>query len=760
MAGAWIQMTETWIQTCVFALMLLHRSQLILIIVLFTFIAVSGNPLAKTETQEKLWGPAWVGNIMDWNVRDQFDRVITGHEWDFHSGGIDFGPAGDWNDHGRIERHGDKTCVVSYSILFDVADKLAYDLDEEVTLEVLFDTRVTDGYIFSADSVATPYTFSKKLEVNNDRRWQWETIKIDRARFSNRREGGADFQIASYAANLYHNHGKPTVSVCDVKITRSHKTERPSNYGVFSLTIKDENGKPTAARVGLYDKTGKSPLPSDDATLINMIGDDARQVNMVIHQEYDFWPGKGRIIFYADGAYRSKLPTGEYQLVLTKGPEYRIINQNITVRANIKNEVQITMNRWRDMPAEGWYSADHHIHNPRVNLEADKRIMQFVRAEDVHLASNLQSASPDNPHYYENRNYGKKGHYQEGNYFLISGQESPDTAELGHTIGLNTKKFHLAEEYNDYTEVAKEVQSDGGLFGYSHLPIYPMLNPQRGIAIFVPTSDIQFFEILQFGTFGGGLRLYYDFLNMGFKLLPLGATDFPFAALTGTERTYSQVSGNFKPQAWFDAYAKGHTFITTGPMLDLSVNGAPMGSELRLKVGDELFIEAEATINPDLDGLDRIELVIHGEVVTVVKASPDATAVTLSHKLTLEDSLWLAIRAYGRGKGEGGVDLSQQGGFSLRTSEAHTAPVYVYVGNSQTFADKRKIQELIPFWQSEALAVGFQPVDYSLNEGRYDYTEADLKQEWNDELPTLSKIIEQAIIKYDDILQKTLADKP
>ena len=731
-----------------------------LLVTFSILIVLSGHLVAKQETQEKLWGPAWVGNLMDWNARRQFDRVIAGHEWDFHSGGIDFGPAGDWHDHGRIERHGDKTCVVSYSVLFDVDDKLAYDLDEEVIIEVLFDTEVTDGYIFSADSVATPYTFSKKLEVAEDKRWHWETIKIERARFSNRREGGADFQIASYAANLYHNHGKPIVSVCDIKIHRSNKTEIPSSYGDFSLTIKDEKGKETAARIGIYDETGKSPLPSEDSVLINMIGDDARQVNMVIAQEYDLWPGKGRIIFYADGNYKARLPVGDYQLVLTKGPEYRIIDKKIKIKANKTNNIKVTMDRWRDMPAEGWYSADHHIHNPRLSVEADKRIMQFLRAEDVHLASNLQSASPDNPHYFENRAYGRKGQYQEGNYYLISGQESPDTAELGHTIGLNTKQFHLAHEYNDYTVVADGVKTDGGLFGYSHIPIYPMLNPHRGIAIFVPTSDIRFFEILQFGTFGGGLRLYYDFLNMGFKLLPLGATDFPFAALTGTERTYAKVDGHFTPQAWFEAYEKGHTFITTGPMLDMLVNGAPMGSELRLQVGDKLVIEAEASINPDLDGLDRIELVVHGEVVKVERSEPNSTSIKLSHTLTIEDSLWLAIRAYGRGKGEGRVELSQQGGFSLRTSEAHSAPVYVYAGKSQTFANKKKIQELIPFWQSEALAVGFQPVDYSLNEGRYDYTEEKLKQEWNDELPTLTKLIEEAILKYDEILQSTLGDRP
>lgn len=716
---------------------------------------------AKKATQHKLWGPAWVGNEMDWNPRGQFDRVITGHEWDFHSGSIDFGPVGEWEDHGRIEQHGTHTCVVAYSILFDVSDEIVYDLDETLTLRVLFDRRLTDGYIFSADAVSSPYTVDKKFEDAPAGRFVWETIEVERARFSNRREGGADFQLASYAANLYHNHGNSTISVCDVELIRSNPTPAYTEFGDVTINLQDEEGDLTAVRLGLYDETGKSPLPAEDATLINMIGDDTRQVTLTIHQEYDLWPGEGRVIFYADGLYRARLPVGEYQLVATKGPEYRIYEGRFNVEAGESKEITVRMERWTDMPKKGWYSADHHIHNPRLTVEADVRIMDFIDGEDIHLASNLQSASPDNPHYYENRAYGKKGWYEEKGRYLVSGQESPDTAELGHMIGLNTKKFHLAEEYNDYSKVAEAVKDeDGGLFGYSHLPIYPMLNPHRGLAIFGPTGNIDFMEILQFGTFGGGLRLYYDFLDMGIKMLPLGATDFPFAALTGTERTYAYIDGEFDPNAWFEAYSEGHTFITTGPMLTMSVNGKPMGSELRVKVGETLTIEASAEINPDYDGLDRLELVVLGEVVETAVAESGKTKISATFEIEVHDSMWVAVRAYGKGSSDGGVDLAQQGGFSLRTTEAHTAPVYVFAGKSRTFANKKKIQELIPFWQSEALAVGYQPTDYSLSEGRYDYTREDLEQEWNDELPTLLRIMEEAVIRYDEILRETIADQP
>jgi hypothetical protein len=62
-------------------------------------------------------------------------------------------------------------------------------------------------------------------------------------------------------------------------------------------------------------------------------------------------------------------------------------------------------------------------------------------------------------------------------------------------------------------------------------------------------------------------------------------------------------------QGWFDALKRGETFVTNGPMLEFTVNGKRMGSELRLKAGDKLTINATASINPDIDFLDSLELI-------------------------------------------------------------------------------------------------------------------------------------------------------
>ena len=50
-------------------------------------------------------------------------------------------------------------------------------------------------------------------------------------------------------------------------------------------------------------------------------------------------------------------------------------------------------------------------------------------------------------------------------------------------------------------------------------------------------------------------------------------------------------------------------------MLSFSVGAATMGGNAEIEPGESLLLLAEADVNPDLDELARLELVVHGEVV-------------------------------------------------------------------------------------------------------------------------------------------------
>ena len=97
-----------------------------------------------------------------------------------------------------------------------------------------------------------------------------------------------------------------------------------------------------------------------------------------------------------------------------------------------------------------------------------------------------------------------------------------------------------------------------------------------------------------------------------------------------------------------------------------------MGDELRVARGTPLVIEASARLNPEFDRLDRLELVVLGDVAAT--AAADGTdAVTLSHEMAAEGSLWIAVRAWG-GRQE-----------PRDMTVAHSAPIYVVVGDEPTW---------------------------------------------------------------------------
>ena len=56
-------------------------------------------------------------------------------------------------------------------------------------------------------------------------------------------------------------------------------------------------------------------------------------------------------------AATTRVPAGIYELILTRGPEYRLVRRKIDVRANETTTVGIALERYADLPGGGWYPA-------------------------------------------------------------------------------------------------------------------------------------------------------------------------------------------------------------------------------------------------------------------------------------------------------------------------------------------------------------------------------------------------------------------
>jgi len=122
-------------------------------------------------------------------------------------------------------------------------------------------------------------------------------------------------------------------------------------------------------------------------------------------------------------------------------------------------------------------------------------------------------------------------------------------------------------------------------------------------------------------------------------------------------------------------------YVTNGPFLEFHINGQEMGDEVRIPAGTELHLTARARLNPDVDRLDRLELVVEGAVVKTVQALGQ-DQVTLDMTLKADHSKWIAVRAFGSRQSDS------------NTTVAHSAPIYVIV-NGQPFWDRERVPQLV-----------------------------------------------------------------
>jgi hypothetical protein len=664
-----------------------------------------------------------------WETDPNILRTIA-LNFDFHGGRNTVA----YRQLGRVERRGERECLVGPHFLFDVDDRFAFDIDETVTLELLFDRTVSKGFSVSYDHAVNPVSLDFGFDTVADGRWQWHAVPLERARFANRKYWNTDFSVAAPNAQLppADYRREQEIALCGIRLRRADRpTATQAPPGRIELRITNERGELETVRAGLYTADGVAPLADASALPIMRFMERIHELPLLVTPRA--WPSAGRYVFYIDGEYSAAVTPGEYTLVLTRGPEYRMGIHPVTVASGAVTRIEHTLERWTDMPAKGWYSADDHIHIERRDPKQNPLILKYTRAEDVHLSNLLQAANLASP-FFPQYAFGSRGHYVERDYALATGQENPRTSHRGHSIGLNARRFHWdPADYFLYDRTVARIHEDGGVWGYAHVAL-DAFNVGWGLALDVPLGIVDFVEMLQMNAMN--TDYLYDFLNMGFKLLPSAGSDYPYIHVAGTERVYAKLDGPFTVQHWFDAWRTRRSFVSNGPVIDFTVNGDGDAQELNVARGTRLTIAAEAGVNPDYDVLDRLELVVHGSVVASANAAEGRERLVLEHTFEANGPLWFALRAYGHGNGK-----------------AHTAPVYVYVDGDRRFLDRENVAAIAARYQGLlGELAGSQPSDdeewelHHIPPGR-------LRAQWQEDKPALDERIARAMAIYQALIE-------
>jgi hypothetical protein len=380
------------------------------------------------------------------------------------------------------------------------------------------------------------------------------------------------------------------------------------------IEVLDDDGSPTTAQFVVRDERGR------------------------------VYPARSRRLapdfFFHDQIYRAngesiRLPPGAFEVLATRGPEYRTERRQIVVPAGEEHSEKFQLARWIDMAERGWYSGDHHVHaagcshyaSPTQGVEpAD--MMRHILGEDLNVGCVLTWG----PCWYYQKQFfdGDVSELSTPQHLMrydieVSGFPS---SHAGHLVLLRVSEddYPGTKRIEDWPSwdlpVLKWGKEQGGVVGFAH----------SGWGLYVSATELPTYEVPPYDGIGANeyiidvahdavdfistvdtpavweLSIWYHTLNCGFETRISGETDFPciYDNRVGLGRSYVKLPPDaaLTFDSWVDGVQVGRCYVSDGltHLFDFKVNDLEVGnpgagdraSVLAAKKGEPLKVSVQA----------------------------------------------------------------------------------------------------------------------------------------------------------------------
>ena len=416
-------------------------------------------------------------------------------------------------------------------------------------------------------------------------------------------------------------------------------------HGRLRGEVRGPDGAVTPARILLLASDGRAYAPDEGFHRVSSVNE--------IHY------------FHTRDAFEVDLPAGEVSVEALRGFEYQPRPVRVDVPAGGTADVVLTLERLVDAPARGWFSGDNHVHDlhqGRFGLTQEEFFYQLV-ADDLHVTNDLIHMDGTKLMGRWSDLTGEPYRLSNDDYILFYTQEF--RGSFGHVGLLGVQRFIMpligGTRGTPYAaDVLKvryldEVRAQGGIGGFLHPYNGSVDTPEQAassdIPLHVALGKGDFFDVVCIASDElSSVKMYYRFLNSGFRIPATGGTD-NFSNVWrdpsgGTARTYAHLDGKLGYRAWLSAVKAGRTFATNGPLLFFEVEGKGPGEEIRLKPGDPSGLSVQAEL-VSIVPIDKLEILVNGEVVETSRPSGDGTRMEVSVSVDVPGSGWVAARAIG-----------------------------------------------------------------------------------------------------------------
>ena len=344
--------------------------------------------------------------------------------------------------------------------------------------------------------------------------------------------------------------------------------------------------------------------------------------------------------FYADGSFSVDLPRGQADVRVERGTEYAPLHVTVSVPLRGTVNLSLPLQRWIRLEDQGWYPGNTHIHYREYETRPEERLRFDTEVEDltVTVVSVLQQQELA---YASNRfPVGRMDHPTRPHWVLDVGEETRHNAILGDSssgyghvmlVRLQEQVEPLSRgvlvddsdpDYPPLIDACDTARAQGGVVIWCHngwgmeAPIAASLQRIDALNLFDPYwLDTEY-------------DLWYHLLNCGFKLPASTGSDW---YVCSANRVYTHLEQSFSYDSWLETLTAGRSYITNGPVLELSVEGQPPGQVLDLRARQPKQVRAEVRWQAHLP-IERVEIIMNGAVVAGEHAEAvRKKAVSLPH---------------------------------------------------------------------------------------------------------------------------------
>jgi len=457
----------------------------------------------------------------------------------------------------------------------------------------------------------------------------------------------------------------------------------PGRNWVRVTVLDDSTGQPVPCRVHFRSPAGVPFQPHGHHPQVNRgldtwhsdIGGDLRL---------------GSISYaYIDGHCEGWLPRGEVLVDVARGFEYQPLRTRVSIAPG-QREMTLRLRRLRDMNAERWFSGDTHVHflsSQGAQLEArgeDLNVVNLLLSQWGHLFTNTEEFTGEPLVSRDRRTivYATQENRQHllGHLTLLGLKspvapwcsDGPSEAEMGGTLEVTLSDW------------ADRCHAQGGTVIIPHLPA-----PNGEPAALIATGRADAVEMLRHDPY---CHLeYYRYLNGGYRMPLVGGTDKMTSDVpVGLYRTYVQIppGEEFTYDSWCRNLAAGRTFLSGGPLLSFTVEGAVIGDTVRVPEGGGT-VEVVAEVS-SIFPVHCLQVVERGRVIAEAEAPAGAWHLQLRERVRVDGDTWLAARVAGPAY----TAVPHRDAWS-RGIMAHTSPIYAACGQDWALADPATAQYML-----------------------------------------------------------------